>query len=56
MVQNNKVASTGKRETMMLPVEPSSGLGGTVQNDLEWQALNGNDDPNTPLEDNSSFQ
>jgi len=56
VVQINKVSSTGKRETMMVPVEPSSGIGGSVQNDLEWQALYGNDDPTSPTEDNPSFQ
>jgi len=56
VVQIDKVSSSGKRETMMVPVEPSSGIGGTIQNDLEWQALYGNDDPTAPTEDNPSFQ
>lgn len=29
-MQVNKVASKGKRETMMVPIEPSSGIRGTV--------------------------
>lgn len=57
VVQINKVSSTGKRETMMVPVEPSGGIGSSVQNDLEWQALYGDDGPTSAQEDDDpSFQ
>ena len=56
VVQINRVSPTGKRETMMVPVEQSSGIGSSVQNDLEWQALYGDDGDSSTQEDDPSFQ
>merc|ERR1711957_153243 len=56
VVQISKVSPTGKRETMMVPVDPSSGVRSSVQNDLEWQASYGDDGTTSIEEDDPSFQ
>lgn len=56
VVQITKITSTGTRDTINVPVELSGGIGSSVRNDLEWQALYGKDESNASPEDEASFE
>jgi len=60
VVQITKSSPTGgKTETMLVPVDLESGIGGSVQNDLEWKKwkdLFDDNDSSKPTEDDPSFQ
>jgi len=62
VVEISKLAPMGRTDSMLIPVEPPAGIGGAVQNDIEWQALYGDlpslddDSESPPREDGTSFQ
>lgn len=62
VVEISKLTPMGRTDSMLIPVEPPAGIGGAVQNDIEWQALYGDlpslddDSESPPREDGTSFQ
>lgn len=56
VVQITKVSTTGKRESMMVPVELAGGIGSSVRDDLEWQALYGDEGSDALPEDEPGFE